>query len=125
MVNGNSKHNHVPNGNGNHNGNHAKSNDKQQQQQQQRITPARQRIPNPDDFPVLAGSTTPPSRSPGPHGRFGPTAAQVLQAPPPTTKKDLLRDHGSANGEANDHSNMPSSPNDVSDVCRVPLSYSI
>jgi len=54
-----------------------------------RVT-AKQRVPNADEFPVLAGSTTPPSRSPGVNGVFtngnayyGPTAAQVLQAPPP------------------------------------------
>ncbi|KAH9951023.1 hypothetical protein B0H21DRAFT_859868 [Amylocystis lapponica] len=50
-----------------------------------------QRVPNADEFPVLA-STTPPLRSPGLNGPTsgmysGPTAAQVLQAPPP--RKDL------------------------------------
>lgn len=52
-----------------------------------RPTP-KQRVPSADEFPVLTGSTTPPSRSPGQNGSFsnghsGPTAAQVLQAPPP------------------------------------------
>lgn len=53
-----------------------------------------QRVPNADEFPVLAGSTTPPSRGPGQNGflpngigHSGPTAAQVLQAPPPTRKE--------------------------------------
>ncbi|KZT75088.1 hypothetical protein DAEQUDRAFT_761050 [Daedalea quercina L-15889] len=46
-----------------------------------------QRVPNADEFPVLT-STTPPLRSPALHGPnangwVGPTAAQVLQAPPP------------------------------------------
>lgn len=49
--------------------------------------PTKQRVPNADEFPVLTGSTTPPSRSPGLNGSLsghsGPTAAQVLQAPPP------------------------------------------
>jgi hypothetical protein len=52
-----------------------------------------QRIPDPNEFPVLAGSTTPPSRSPGLNGtrtngivHSGPTAAQVLQAPAPQRK---------------------------------------
>ncbi|KAG7098991.1 hypothetical protein E1B28_000877 [Marasmius oreades] len=49
----------------------------------------KQRLPNADDFPVLAGSTTPPS-SKAINGFFnhvnGPTAAQILQAPPPPTK---------------------------------------
>jgi hypothetical protein len=64
----------------------------------------KQRVPNADEFPVLAGSTTPPSRSPGlngslPHvnGHSGPTAAQVLQAPPPARrdsapKESILHD---------------------------------
>jgi hypothetical protein len=54
---------------------------------------AKQRVPNADEFPVLAGSTTPPARSPGLNGSLtngngqpGPTAAQVLQAPPPTRR---------------------------------------
>ncbi|KAL0578513.1 hypothetical protein V5O48_003506 [Marasmius crinis-equi] len=48
-----------------------------------RLSPIRQRLPNADDFPVLAGSTTPPS-SKTVNGYFsGPTAAQVLQAPAP------------------------------------------
>jgi hypothetical protein len=41
-----------------------------------------QRIPNPDEFPVLAGTITPPSRPSGVwNGQAGPTAAQILQAP--------------------------------------------
>jgi hypothetical protein len=58
----------------------------------------RQRVPNADEFPVLAGATTPPSRSPGIQvamlngsGHGGPTAAQVLQAPPPV-RKDSTKD---------------------------------
>ena len=53
----------------------------------------KQRVPNADEFPVLVGSTTPPSRSPGlngttfnGNGHSVPTAAQVLQAPPPVRK---------------------------------------
>lgn len=50
-----------------------------------------QRVPNADEFPVLAGSTTPPTRSPNGvltngNGHQGPTAAQVLLAPPPVRK---------------------------------------
>jgi len=41
-----------------------------------------QRVPNADEFPVLAGSTTPPNRV-GTNGFNGPTAAQVLRAPAP------------------------------------------
>jgi hypothetical protein len=43
----------------------------------------KQRVPNADDFPVLGGSTTPPARQPN----GAPTAAQVLQAPPPVKKE--------------------------------------
>ncbi|KAH7914778.1 hypothetical protein BJ138DRAFT_1123270 [Hygrophoropsis aurantiaca] len=58
--------------------------------------PIRQRVPNADEFPVLGGSTTPPSRSstnggPPINGYAGPTAAQVLQAPPPF-RKDSTKD---------------------------------
>ena len=42
-----------------------------------------QRVPNADEFPVLTGATTPPRLA---NGLSGPTAAQVLQAPPPTRK---------------------------------------
>lgn len=47
--------------------------------------PTKQRVPNADEFPVLAGSITPPSRSPLTGN--GPTAAQVLQAPAPTRRE--------------------------------------
>lgn len=52
----------------------------------------KQRVPNADEFPVLGGSTTPPTRS-GVNGLLngqvhaGPTAAQVLQAPAPVKKE--------------------------------------
>ncbi|KAF9460139.1 hypothetical protein BDZ94DRAFT_1170296 [Collybia nuda] len=56
----------------------------------------KQRVPNADEFPVLAGSTTPPSKSLGfngalsnGNGNSAPTAAQVLQAPPPTRKDSV------------------------------------
>ncbi|KAG6381009.1 hypothetical protein JVT61DRAFT_5404 [Boletus reticuloceps] len=50
-----------------------------------------QRVPNADEFPVLGGSTTTSSRSsvsgaPVTNGLAGPTAAQILQAPPPSRK---------------------------------------
>ena len=54
----------------------------------------KQRVPNADEFPVLTGAITPPSRSPGSNGTLtngighpGPTAAQVLQAPAPARKE--------------------------------------
>ncbi|KAF9477519.1 hypothetical protein BDN70DRAFT_934148 [Pholiota conissans] len=76
-----------PNANG-ANG-HANNNNKKSQQQQQQMFRHQQRVPNADEFPVLAGSTTPPTRTPVINGFLnggianGPTAAQVLQAPPP------------------------------------------
>lgn len=45
----------------------------------------KQRVPNADDFPVLAGTITPPSKSPLTVN--GPTAAQILQAPAPMRKE--------------------------------------
>lgn len=48
--------------------------------------PAPQRVPSADEFPVLAGSVTPPKLVNG-FGHLGPTAAQVLQAPPPVRKE--------------------------------------
>ncbi|TDL28227.1 hypothetical protein BD410DRAFT_894310 [Rickenella mellea] len=74
-----------------------------------RYTP-RQRIPNADDFPVLVGSTTPPSRSPGPNGRAGPTAAQVLQAPPPARRasRELI-----SNGDSSDQEHAVKSTKEV------------
>lgn len=58
-----------------------------------RPPPPKQRVPNADEFPVLAGSITPPTRNPGlngvlpnGNGHAGPTAAQVLQAPAPFRK---------------------------------------
>ncbi|KAJ7786561.1 hypothetical protein B0H16DRAFT_35846 [Mycena metata] len=59
-------------------------------QANKRASMIKQRVPNADEFPVLAGSTTPPARSPGINGSLpngnghaGPTAAQILQAPRP------------------------------------------
>lgn len=50
---------------------------------------SQQRVPGADEFPVLGGSITPPGRSPAALTFKGPTAAQVLQAPPP--RKDSAR----------------------------------
>ncbi|KAK2461599.1 hypothetical protein APHAL10511_006062 [Amanita phalloides] len=46
----------------------------------------KQRVPNADEFPVLGGSTTPPSRQSNGIPNGIPTAAQVLQGPRPTKK---------------------------------------
>ncbi|KAI9570401.1 hypothetical protein HD554DRAFT_2086024 [Boletus coccyginus] len=58
-----------------------------------------QRVPNADEFPMLGGSTTTSSRSsvsgaPATNGLAGPTAAQVLQAPPPPSRKDVTKEPG-------------------------------
>ncbi|KAI0080340.1 hypothetical protein K474DRAFT_1704890 [Panus rudis PR-1116 ss-1] len=52
------------------------------------FAPKPQRVPSADEFPVLGGSSTPPLRTPTINGHSGPTAAQVLQAPPPRKEKD-------------------------------------
>jgi len=55
------------------------------------FAPKPQRVPSADEFPVLAGACTPPSRSPGLNGHMnglpGLTAAQVLLAPAPARKE--------------------------------------
>ncbi|TFY72414.1 hypothetical protein EVG20_g596 [Dentipellis fragilis] len=70
----------------------------------------KQRVPNADEFPVLGGSTTPPSRSPAfnghSNGHAGPTAAQVLQAPPPA-RKETSKGPASSDG-ASDSGHSPS-----------------
>jgi len=66
-----------------------------------------QRVPTSDEFPSLGGrSATSPSRSPGPHltnGLSGLTAAQVLQAPPPT-RKDSVKESRVTTPELNGNS---------------------
>lgn len=77
-----------------------------------------QRVPNADEFPVLTGSTTPPTRSPNGVltngiGHHGPTAAQVLQAPPPV-RKDNITEPSSRRG-------TPDPPVSCICECRVVL----
>ncbi|KAI0322164.1 hypothetical protein OF83DRAFT_1161407 [Amylostereum chailletii] len=72
---------------------------------------AKQRVPSADDFPVLGGATTPPSRtSPAINGKAnglpGPTAAQVLQAAP-VPRKEMVKDLFRGNGVV--HDQKPSS----------------
>jgi hypothetical protein len=50
-------------------------------------------VPNADEFPVLGGSSTPPQVN-GYSTHTGPTAAQVLQAPP--VRKDTSKSDNSA-----------------------------
>lgn len=50
-------------------------------------------MPNADEFPVLGGSSTPPQVN-GFNTHTGPTAAQVLQAPP--VRKDTSKSDSSA-----------------------------
>jgi hypothetical protein len=59
-----------------------------------KAAPKQQRIPNPDEFPVLAGTITPPSRLSGlngvwvnGNGHAGPTAARILQTPSTVRKE--------------------------------------
>jgi hypothetical protein len=54
-------------------------------------------VPNADEFPVLGGSSTPPQVN-GYNTHTGPTAAQVLQAPP--VRKDTSKsDNSSTEGQ--------------------------
>ncbi|KAI9060548.1 hypothetical protein FKP32DRAFT_1613539 [Trametes sanguinea] len=67
------------------------------------VPPKPQRVPNADEFPVLGGSS-PSSRVPSANGSVtpgysGPTAAQVLQAPPPP-KKDAQPTRGNTPDQA-------------------------
>jgi len=71
-----------------------------------------QRVPNADDFPILAGSTTPPARSPGAMSLTnGLTAAQILQAPAPVRKDSAQKIHtqSSKSDTASDGSRSPKS----------------
>ncbi|KAF9527748.1 hypothetical protein CPB83DRAFT_869795 [Crepidotus variabilis] len=75
----NGKHHHHPSGpNGHHHANGAKKGGAPNKYYQP------QRVPSADDFPVLAGTVTPPRVNGHANGM---TAAQVLQAPPPTRKE--------------------------------------
>ncbi|KAF8641050.1 hypothetical protein AX17_000694 [Amanita inopinata Kibby_2008] len=56
-------------------------------QTNKRSAPVKQRVPNADEFPVLGGSTTPPTRNVNGLPNGAPTAAQVLQAPAPMKKE--------------------------------------
>lgn len=85
----------------------------------------KQRVPNADDFPVLAGSTTPPARSPGGlvngHTHSGPTAAQVLQAPAPI-RKDSGKDSGASDGSPEPDLTKEHRPKEVNGVHSLNLS---
>ncbi|KAF8349706.1 hypothetical protein F5887DRAFT_1058981 [Amanita rubescens] len=52
-----------------------------------KLVVTKQRVPDADEFPVLGGSVTPPNRQPNGMANGAPTAAQVLQAPPPIRKE--------------------------------------
>ncbi|KAH8102571.1 hypothetical protein BXZ70DRAFT_905894 [Cristinia sonorae] len=78
--------------------------------------PRPQRVPSADEFPVLAGSSTPPLRSPGLNsgllnGHNGPTAAQVLQAPPPRKEKDSQPGTRGGSPDSSRHSVKVTQPN--------------
>ena len=81
---------------------------------QNKATPKQQRIPNPDEFPVLAGTITPPSRSCGVwvngNGHVGLTAAQILQTPL------TLRKEGNKESNMQDTTTGPT-PNRSLKVC--------
>ncbi|KAH8835845.1 hypothetical protein DL96DRAFT_92779 [Flagelloscypha sp. PMI_526] len=73
----------------------------------------RQKLPSADDFPVLASSITPPLRSPSLNGHVGlngPTAAQVLQAPPPRKEPPSTRGPSPDSVEKNTPETPPQEP---------------
>ncbi|KAL4241632.1 hypothetical protein ABKN59_000806 [Abortiporus biennis] len=79
--------------------------------------PRPQRVPSADEFPVLAGTSTPPLRSPGVNG---PTAAQVLQAPPPVRKDSQPGTRG-----ASPDSSCPTKENKVEPTSAVPATTTV
>lgn len=88
------------------------------------VVAAKQRVPNADEFPVLGGSTTPPSRSPASNGHVnghvGPTAAQVLQAPPPmrrdSSKASTSRSQTPDQGRESQSAQGPKSVSEITPV---------
>ncbi len=75
-----------------------------------------QRVPSADEFPVLAGSITPPKIVNG-NGHIGLTAAQVLQAPPPM-RKDVSKDSSTRNTTPEPARGMPSSVCDLLSILK-------
>lgn len=67
----------------------------------------KQRVPNADEFPVLGGTITPPTR--GSLTTSGPTAAQVLQAPPPS-KRDSISTNGTGKEPSSSRGTTPEYP---------------
>jgi len=102
----NGKHHHA-----HHNYNNGKT-------QKPPVSAVKQRVPNADDFPVLAGTVTPPSKSCVTTN--GPTAAQVLQAPPPVKKESVAVVVVNGSEPSNAHLNTPErarSPATSTKVC--------
>ncbi|KAJ7596820.1 hypothetical protein C8J56DRAFT_918410 [Mycena floridula] len=93
----------------------------------------KQRVPNADEFPVLAGSTTPPvsdrltnGNANGFHGVTGPTAAQVLRAPAPFRKESSTDVNCVATPESVksiQESNVPLANDIAPVVSRLPMSF--
>ncbi|KAF5352436.1 hypothetical protein D9756_006030 [Leucocoprinus leucothites] len=69
---------------------------------------SKQRVPSADDFPVLAGTITPPAKSP--LHATGPTAAQVLQAPPPYKKENVIVVNGTGKEPSSTRGTTPEHP---------------
>ncbi|KAK7463903.1 hypothetical protein VKT23_005838 [Stygiomarasmius scandens] len=89
-----------------------------------------QRVPNADDFPVLPGSTTPPAKT-GLNGYFGngnghagPTAAQILSAPPPFRSKDSVNEVQTRTGSpesTTDYTPEVNGTNGITELPRAPV----
>ncbi|KAG6867919.1 hypothetical protein C0993_009549 [Termitomyces sp. T159_Od127] len=78
--------------------------------------PKQQRVPNADEFPVLAGANTPPTRNGLSNGHLGPTAAQVLSAPAPA-RKDATPKDSSTRGTSPDLKSAAASKASLTLLC--------
>ncbi|KZT05834.1 uncharacterized protein LAESUDRAFT_743609 [Laetiporus sulphureus 93-53] len=93
------------------------------------IPPKSQRVPSADEFPTLT-NTAPPPRSPGLHGPgSGPTAAQILQAPPPrkdgqsTTRGSSPEQNGSQDQNAKENKADSDAPTPDPSANKLPISF--
>ncbi|PCH33896.1 hypothetical protein WOLCODRAFT_160435 [Wolfiporia cocos MD-104 SS10] len=89
--------------------------------------PKPQRLPSADDFPVLS-STTPPLRSPGSNtptinGYNGPTAAQVLQAPPPRKEGQAAPRDNSPEQSGKDSEHKSNGVTPEPPISKLPISF--
>ncbi|KAL5533964.1 hypothetical protein ACEPAG_424 [Sanghuangporus baumii] len=109
QVNGQGQRGNVPKANGVRHEKRGTGSGRNMQQYSQHPS---QRVPGADEFPVLGGSVTPPSRSPVSNPINGPTAAEVLKAPPPLSTK--------SERSSTDGTNTPSGLSETASVSKDP-----